>query len=462
VKEKAYSGCASHVARHLLQEVQPQRLATVSLQLLHLLRAHEAAASFQAAAQQLVAAHSQQQQPAAMPTAEVSVLVAGCSASLEKLAELLVKPLPTKGASTADASGHQPPVCTPPPPLLELISSQGLLSLLASLLHVPTAHRRALEQQGQDAQAATAQQAALMEAALQQQLAAGAKSLLAVLASNRPGRQLLLGTSVVLGQLLLATDAGCLTAPWPATAGVSGAALLQHLVVAEAAVGQLCSGTLDGQLVASAAETAVALLHECGAVGRQVLVQALTLQAHLVVPRLLLMLQTHCSLLRTACGNREVSSSVPAQDCLQSNETDFELLLAAAPACTHAPELLLALTTATHPDVLGCWQQCAAPLHLACTTELQQLEALPPAAAAAVAGLGATKSALASLVGAAAAVLAMQQHGCTASVLADLEAQLPALVELSPLTAADDNLGNGSGHATVRTVRWPAVEALFW
>lgn len=455
VKLRSYKGVSAHVAQHLLQGVQPPRLALVARQLLHLLRAHEAAAAFQEAACRLVGAHQPQggdgpTSAAGMPTPEASLLVGECCASLQQLAELLAKPLPTSGSTTGcSAAGAEPP-----PPLLDAIASRRLLPLLAGVLHVPALHRAGLEAQ---LGAASAAQAAVVETAMAQQLGLGAKALLAVLASCRSGRKLLLGQPGVAEALLEATDAGCLTTGWQPAPASEGAAVLQHTVLAEAAVGQLCAAPLGSEEFATAADTAAALLREGGPVGQRAVELALALAAPAAVPRLLLMLRMHCALLRAAGGT---GAAAPGLDALtvqaRQYEPDLELLLQAAPACAPAGPLLLALLGATHPAVLPVWQPAAVAIQVACSAELRLLAALPEAASAGVGGLGAACAQLASLKGGVAAVVTAQQPRGLTSLLTFLEAELPALVV--PRGEGPEG-GPGGGE---RVVVWQAVEALLW
>jgi hypothetical protein len=412
-------------------------------------------------------AHRQQlgqgQQPPLLPTPAASVLVADCSSSLQQLAELLVKPLPS--SSSPDGSGGgggHAAAAELVPALLDAVSSRRLLPLLAAVLHVPMAHRTQLEEQLPADQQQQQQQAVVIEAAMQQQLAVGAKALLAVLAGSGSGRRLLLGDAAVLEQLLLATDAGCLSAGWQPVAAAQGASVLQHLVVSEAAASQLCSSSLDSEAFAEASETAAALLADCGASGRQALVQALALRARAAVPRLLLMIRMHCALLRAACGTGAAScangpggSAAAAEQ--HQYEPDFSLLLAAAPACAPAGQLLLALTGATQPALLSLWQQQAAAIQIAATAELRQLAALPLAAAAVVGGLGAATSQLASLKGAVAAVMMLQQQRGLPSLLTYLGAELPPLV---PAGKGDEAPWAPAPQGA--SVAWAAVETLFW
>ena len=465
VKQRAYTGVSQHVARHLLVDVQPPLLALLAHQLLHLLRAHEAAAAFQAAALELVRAHSGGKQggAAGMPTHKASVLVVEASMGLQALAELLAKPLPDSRHSPhgSAADPPRPGSAAGPadalPPLLDAVAARRLLQLVAAVLHVPALHRAALEAELPSGTAA--QQAAVIETGLAEQLGRGARALLAVLASSSSGRHLLLADAGVLEQLLLATDAGCLAAGWQAAAGSAGASLLQHLLVSEAAVAQLCSATLDSEAFAVASQTAAALLHEHGAGGRLALVQALALRARAAVPRLLLMLRMHCALLRAACGTGAATAMASAQpQASQLFEPDFALLLAAAPACAPVAQLLLALLGSTHPGVLACWQQHAVSVQIAVGAELRLLGALPPTAAGVVGGLGAACSALASIKGAVAAVMTVQQEQGLASLLTFLAMELPPLVAPRPAAEA----GAGGRRAGVRSVQWDAVELLFW
>lgn len=461
VKLRSYKGVSTHVAQHLLQGVQPPRMALAARQLLHLLRAHEAAAAFQAAARRLVGSHQPQGSAASaagaagMPTPEASVLVGECCSALQLLAELLSKPLPTAGGSNSSSGVRAATGTGPPPTLLDAIASRRLLPLLASVLHVPAMHRAGLEAQ---LGAASAAQAAVVEAAMAQQLGLGAKALLAVLASCRAGRRLLLDQPGVAEALLEATDAGCLAAGWQPAPAAEGAALLQHIVLAEAAVGQLCSAALGSEEFAAAADTATALLREGGPVGRRAVEQALALAAPAVVPRLLLMLRMHCSLLRAAAGT---GAAAPGLDPLgvqaRQYEPDLQLLLQAAPACAPAAPLLLALLGATHPGVLPAWQQAAVAIQVACSAELCLLAALPEAAAAVVGGLGAARAQLASLKGGVAAVVTAQQARGLTSLLAYLGAELP------PLTVTpSEGSGGGPPTGSESTVSWQAVEVLFW
>lgn len=459
MKLRSYKGVSAHVAQHLLQGVQPPRLALVARQLLHLLRAHEAAAAFQAAACRLVGAHQPRAldgSPGAtgMPTPEASVLVGECCASLQQLAELLAKPLPTSDSSASGTPARSATGTEPPPPLLDAIASRRLLPLLAGVLHVPALHRAGLEAQPGGAQAA---QAAVVETAMAQQLGLGAKALLAVLASCSSGRRLLLGQPGVAEALLEATDAGCLSAGWQPAPAAEGAALLQHTVLAEAAVGQLCAAPLGSEEFATAADTATALLREGGPVGRRAVELALALSAPAAVPRLLLMLRMHCALLRAAGGT---GAAAPGLDPLSVRarryEPNLELLLEAAPACAPAGPLLLALLGATHPGVLPAWQPAAVAIQVACSAELRLLAALPEAAAAGVGSLGAVRAQLASLKGGVAAVVTAQQARGLTSLLTYLGAELPPLV-VPPGDGPEGGLGDGE-----RTVTWQAVEVLFW
>ncbi|KAL4436605.1 hypothetical protein ABPG75_003744 [Micractinium tetrahymenae] len=455
LKLRSYKGVSAHVAQHLLQGVQPPRLALAARHLLHLLRAHEAAAAFQAAARRLVAAHQVQGSngAAGMPTPEASVLVGECCASLQQLAELLAKPLPTSGSSGSSAAVPATGADLPPP-LLDAVASRRLLPLLAAVLHVPALHRAALEAQLGGASAA---QAAVVEAAMAQQLGLGAKALLAELASCRSGRQLLLGQPGVAEALLEATSAGCLAAGWTPVPAAEGAAVLQHSVLAEAAVGQLCAAPLGSEEFAVAADTAAALLCECGPVGRRAVEQALALAAPAAVPRLLLMLRMHCALLRAAAGT---GAAAPGLDALSVQVRQYEpnlgLLLEAAPACAPAGPLLLALVAATHPGVLPAWQQQAVAIQVACSAELRMLAALPEPVAAGVGGLGAARAQLAGLKGGVAAVVTAQQARGLASLLTYLGAELPALV-----TPRGEGPEGGPPPGGDRTVIWHAVEVLF-
>lgn len=470
-------GCAQHLARHLLSEVQPPLFSLLARHLLHLLRAHEAAATFQAAALQLVQAHGSDgrgsseagSQPRGMPTPEASMLVAEATASLQKLADLLAKPLDSSGSSSSAgssgswsaagaAAGVPPRAATsiePPPALLNAVASRRVLPLLAALLHVPAAHRAALEAGA----AAAAQQAAVLALAMAQQLGVGAKALLAVLASSAGGRRLLLSDAAVLEQLLLATDANCLAVAWQPAPAAEGAALLQHLAVAEAATAQLCSASLDSEAFAAASETSAALLQECGPTGRLALVQALALRAPESLPRLLLMLRMHCALLRAACGTGAAACPEPGSSASEAAlaelqrqyEPDFQLLLAAAPACAPAAQLLMALLRGCHPGALAAWQQQGVAVQIAAATELRQLLALPAEAAGVVGGLGAARAALASIKGAVAAVMTGQQERGLPSLLTFLGAELPQL-----------GAPEAAGSSSARTVRWEDVELLFW
>lgn len=452
------------MARLLLQSVQPQRLAVLSRQLLHLLRAHEAAAAFQAAALQLVRAHSGGQ--AAMGSPQASMLVAEAVAALQQLAELLAKPLPTSGSSS---SGAAPAISfgsasEPLPALLEAVASRRLLPLLAAVLHVPALHRTA----SVPADAAAAQQAAVIEAALVQQLGLGAKPLLAVLASSAGGRRLLLGDVAALEQLLEATGPGCLAAGWQPGAAAAGAATLQHVVTAEAAVVQLCSAGLDSEGFAAAAETAAALLRDCGTSGRRALVQALALRASAAVPRLLLMLRMHCALLRAACGSGAAACPEPGTqaEAAHAVEPEFALLLAVAPACAPAPQLLAALVGEAHAGALAHWQHLAAPVQAAVAAELHQLAVLPPDAAAVVSGLGSARAALMGLHGALTSVLLLQQRSQPLPyLLTRLEGELPPLLPRLPGEEGGGEAGEpieAGGRSGVRSVDWQAVESLFW
>ncbi len=473
-------GCAQHLARHLLAEVQPPLFSLLARQLLQLLRAHEAAATFQDAALQLVQAHSSGGggseacvQPAGMPTPEASMLVAEATASLQRLADLLAKPLDGTSTSSGGSASSTPAGARagvprrvaasiePLPSLLDAMAARRVLPLLAALLHMPAAHRAALEAGAASAgAAAAAQQAAVLAVAMAQQLGVGAKPLLAVLASSGGGRRLLLSNAAVLEQLLLATNAGCLAAAWQPAPGAEGAALLQHLVVAEAAAAQLCSAPLDSEAFAAASETAAALLQECGPTGRLALVQALALRAPEALPRLLLMLHMHCALLRAACGTGAASCPEPGGSASEAAalaelqrqyEPDFQLLLAAAPACAAAAQLLMALLRGCHPGALAAWQQHGVALQIAAAAELRQLVALPPDAAGAVGGLGAARAALASIKGAVAAVMTAQQERGLPSLLTFLGAELPQL-----------GVPEGAGSSSPRTVHWQDVELLFW
>lgn len=467
VKQRAYVGCAQHLARHLLTEVQPPLFSLLARQLLHLLRAHEAAATFQAAALQLVQAHSgsggsgEASSPArGMPTPQASMLVAEATASLQTLADLLAKQLDSSSRSAAGwgVPARAAPSVDPLPALLDAVASRRVLPLLAALLHVPAAHRAALEAAAPAA--AAAQQAAVLAMAMAQQLGMGGKSLLAVLASSRGGRRLLLSDAAVLEQLLLATDAGCLAVAWQPAPGAEGAALLQHLAAAEAAVAQLCSAPLDSEAFAAASETAAALVQECGPTGRLALVQALALRASDALPRLLLMLRMHCALLRAACGTGaaacpetggSLSAAAAMAELQRQYEPDFQLLLAAAPACAPAAQLIMALLRVCHPGALAAWQQQGVSVQIAAAAELRQLAALPVDAAGAVGGLGAARAALASIKGAVAAVMTAQQERGLPSLLTFLGAELPQL-----------GAAKGAGASSPRSVRWEDVELLFW
>lgn len=467
VKQRAYLGISQHVARLLLQRVQPQRLAVLARQLLHLLRAHEAAAAFQTAALQLVRAHSGGH--AGMATPQASMLVAEAAAALQQLAELLAKPLPCTGSSS---SGAAPALSfasagEPLPALLDAVSSRRLLPLLAALLHVPALHRAATEAAA-PADAAAAQQAAVIEAALAQQLGLGVKPLLAVLASSAGGRRLLLGDAGALGRLLEATDPGCLAEGWRPGAAAAGAATLQHLVIAEAAAARLCGEPLDSEGFGAAADTAAALLRGCSASGRRALVQALTLRAGTAVPRLLLMLRMHCALLRAACGTGAAACPDPGTEAEEAHavEPQFALLLAAAPACALAPQLLAALLSEAHAGALAHWQHLAAPMQAAVAVELHQLAALPPDAGGVVSGLGSARAALLGLHGALAAVLLLQQRSQPLPyLLSRLEGGLPPLLPRLPGEPGFDGEGEqtkAGGRSGARCVDWRDVEALFW
>ena len=460
--------------------MQPPLFSALARQLLHVLKAHEAAATFQAAALQLVQAHGGSgegggRKAGGMPTPQASMLVAEAAASLQALAELLAKPLDgsrrggaSSGGGAAGAAGagagvppsHAAACAEPLPTLLDAVAARRVLPLLAALLHVPAAHRAALEAAAPAAPAAAAaaaQQAAVLAAAMAQQVGGGSKALLTVLASSRGGRRLLLGDASVLEQLLLGTDAGCLAAGHVAP-GAEGASLLQHLAVAEATAAQLCDAPLDSEAFAAASDTAAALLHESGPTGRLALVQALALRAAAAVPRLLLMLRMHCALLRAACGTGAAACPEPgggdAAAQLAALQRQYEpecgLLLASAPACAPAAQLLLALLGGCHPGALAAWQQHAVSVQIAAAAELRQLAALPPAAAV-VGGLGGARAALASMQGALAAVVTAQREGGLTSLLTFLGAELPQL-----------GAPGGARRTGARTVRWQDVELLFW
>mgnify|MGYP001810462816 CR=1 FL=1 len=457
-KARAFAGVTAHVARRLLDSVQPPRLALLSRQLLHLLRAQEAAAAFQAAAARLVEGHrvGESGDPTSLPTPEASMLASEAVDSMKQLAELLAKPLPT----AAGAAQHGTPAGEPPAALLDAVVSRRLLALLAALLHVPAVHRLALEAAlPASAAAVGAAQAAAVETALATQLGLGTKALLAVLASSRGGRAALLRDAAIYEALLLATDAGCLRGERPAVgAGAEGAAALQHLLLAEAATAALCGADLGSGELAAGADTAAALLADAVPSGRRAVLQALALRAAQAVPRLLLMLRLHCALLRSAAGTGAAAlgkaagggeAAAVAAFSAAAYEPDFELQLAAAPACAHAGHLLAALLTATHADALACWQPHAAAVARAAAAEAALLAALPEAAAGVVGGLGPTRSLLAGLRGGVAAAACLHRGGLPA-VMAHLARELPAL-----------EARRGPPGAPC-SVAWPAVEALFW
>lgn len=432
-----------HVAQHLHQDVQPRQVDVIARQLLLYLTAAEAVASFQSAAERLVAAHKPGHARACMmPTPEASLLISECSKSLEQLADLLARP--RQRISCADSMLPLPAAADPHPALLDLLTGGGLLSLLAAVLAVPKLHREMLQQQREQLAPV---QPAIVEAAMTQQLGLGAQALLEALASSRHGVRLLLGEVPVLQQLLLGTESRCLQADWQISSADAGAAILQCLTVAEVAAAQLCRASLGSEELALAAETAVLLLHSKGARGRQAMQRALAHHAAAAVPRLLLMLHMHCTLLLAACGHSAAQSIYP----------DFELLLAVAPACAHASVLLLALTRTTQPNVLGSWRQQAEAIQKAATAELVQLEALPDALIGSIAGLGATMSALSSLKGAIAALDLLGKQDDPSALLDYLEASLPALA--LPAVGKD---GSAEPLTLAMVIEWPPVEGLFW
>ena len=437
-------------------ELQPRRVLVISRHLLHILRAHEAAATFPAAAEKLVRAHLPDQ-PEAMPTPPASVLIGDCCSSLAQLADLLAEPLPTTPSSASMVSLPSPVELLSS--LLEAIRCRRLLLLLAALLGVPSAHRATLElQQGAGATAEQEQQlqqqAVLVEAAFQQQLAVGAKQLLAVLCSSSAGRRLMLDDADVVEQLLLATDADCLAAdPQQLASAAEGAAWLQHFVVAEAVAIQLTNSSLDSEAFAVASGTAGALLLESGTSARQALVQALVLRSPTIVPRLLEMLSCHCALLRTAASRPTDSSAADSDFAAAAPELahDCELLLAAAPACAPAGLLLLEMIAGSHAGSLSvCLQHAAPDIEAAATEQLRLLAALPPEAALSTAGLGGARSQLYSIKGALAAAQSLQHQGLDGlqSVLGLLGAGMPSLQDEEETRCA--------------AVAWTSVEELFW
>ena len=455
VKSRSFSGCVQHVARNFL-ELQPRRLLVISRQLLHLLRAHEAAAAFQAAAEKLVRAHLPDQSEA-MPTPPASVLIGDCCSSLAQLANLLAEPLPTSASSASMVS--MPTTVEPLGSLLEAIRCRRLIGLLAALLGVSSAHRATLELQLSAGASAEQkhqlqQQAVLVEAAFQQQLAIGAKQLLAVLCSSSAGRRLILDDVDVVEQLLLATNADCLaTDPLQPAVAAEGAVWLQHFVVAEAVTVQLTNSSLESESFAVASGTAVALLHEWGAAARQALAQALVLRSPTVVPRLLDMLNCHCALLRTA-ASRPMDSSTAGPDfaaAVLEPALAFELLLALAPACAPAGQLLLEIVAGSHAGSLAGFLQHAAPdIEAAATEQLRLFATLPLEAAVSVAGLGGARSQLYSIKGALAAAQWPQRQGADGlqTVLGLLRAEMPSLQD------GED--------ARCASVAWTSVEELFW
>lgn len=443
VKEKSFKGCMEHVAQHVLQDGPPRQADVIAKQLLLYLTAGQVLASFQSAAERLVAAHEQgHAQARMMPTPEASLLISECSKSLQQLADLLARPLPR--SSCEDSILLLPAASGPHPALLDVLISGGLLSLMASILDVPRAHREMLEQRQQLAPV----QPAIIEAAMTQQLGLGIQALLETLASSRHGVRGLLGEVAVLQDLLLGTEPRCLAAGWQISSADASGAILQCLTVAEVAAAQLCRASLGSEELTQATETAVLLLHSSGVRGRQAMQRALAHHAPAAVPRLLLMLHMHCTLLLAACGHSTGGSPYP----------DFELLLEVAPACAHASVLLAALTRTTQLDVLGSWRQQADAIQKAAAAELVQLEALPDVLIGSVAGLGATMSALSSLQGSIAALSLMGKQddpGMLPGMLGYLEAVLPALA--SPAAGND-----GTTALSSSVIEWPPVEGLFW
>jgi hypothetical protein len=327
------------------------------------------------------------------------------------------------------------------PVLMEAFTSRRLLPLIAALLHATAARSTALQQQEQ--LTAMLQGTAVEMAALQYQLYAGVEALFAVLGSCASGVQLLLGDAATLRALLDAAH------------GSSALSLqLRQQLVSWAATAQLCSASLDGKTTLAAADTAAHLLLASGPAGRKALQQALALQAHAIVPRLLQLLHTHCALLQLAGAGYGAAAAFSA-------DMDVTMLLDYAPAACHAPDLLLALVTITHPGVLSMALPLAARVQQAAAVELQQLDQLPPEAVVAVEGMQRTKAVLSSICGAAEAAFSLR-HGGVASLLAYLHGDLPVFGQPLGAGAEDGDTLSGGGDAKHANAEWLAAEAFFW
>lgn len=439
----------------------------MAAQLMHILRAFELAARFQTAALRLARAHDSRS-VAPMPTREASELLGQCGACLKELTELLLQPLPT--AASSGGRGHAarlpaavlPPPTEPHPLLLEALTSRRLLPLLAALLHVPALHRAVLEATGE-----TATQAAAVEAGLQQQLALGAKPLLSLLCSSARGLVLLLGDPQLAEQLLDALEPGS-----PSDA----AALLRDLVLAHAAVADLCSAELPSALLAPAVETAAGLLHE-GTAARRALLLMVAMQSRQALPKLLEMAGLYGALLRRASGSSGGgrgsgsgdAGTEPGEPAESVGEPPAHVL-AAAPACSRAGELLEALACSGHADLVGRWAQQAAAVQDAAAAQLASLEACTGAPAEAL------RQQLARTRGGAAAVVFLTDGGQdqqgqrqapgVPALLAYLSSHLPAAVAAPAPTPRPAGEGRSPAPASAarrlpRQVDWAQAQQLF-
>jgi hypothetical protein len=251
-------------------------------------------------------------------------------------------------------------------------------------------------------------QADMLTAALMHRLSSGLKPLLSVLCSSPAGLQLFFGDAQLtatwlagLSPTLMAPvqgqgeggkqqvpmqgqgegGKGQLPASTKELAISDAAAAFSSLLVARAAVEDLVSesATLHSPSFARAVHVLVSLLGE-GNTARHAAVAMLAQHAQRGLPRLVEMVELHCTLVAEMVGGGGLTHWQQQQQQQaqhgQEGESGALQLLSAAPACVHGASILEAFTLSMHPDVVGLWAAQAPGLRAAledCADSLQQL-----------------------------------------------------------------------------------------
>ncbi|KAL4548666.1 hypothetical protein Ndes2526B_g01224 [Nannochloris sp. 'desiccata'] len=313
-----YVGIYSSLATILMQ-IQPRTVTTLGTRLMRVLRFYEHATIFSNIAEELTNQYLPSKR-SSMPSQEGAALAGKCGAALASMGEYL---------AIGDFVSSSKRTSILNPLLIELMASRRVLHFLPALVLVPAAHKARSEEEGGDA----ASTAAASSAAMSNQLALGLRTFLSALTSSTPALDIALASAI---------------------------APLAHLIVAVAAVEDLCTCSFTSSTFSSAATTLGQLLSG-GPSHRIPAVHAVCLDATRALPKLGDAVIQRCNVLLEAAGIR-----VPVEETKEEKEFDgdaFGKVLDSLPSLEICTDILLAvLKECTSINVVSLLAPTAAAL----------------------------------------------------------------------------------------------------